>query len=272
MQPAAQDDIRLNADFSQRVVMRASEAVWSPSPSPGIERRMLDRIGGEVARATSIVRYAANSSFPEHTHEGGEEFLVLEGVFSDLSGDFSTGAYVRNPPGTSHAPWTAQGCVLFVKLRQMRRDDCARVQIDTSRHGWIDEGARRRMPLFEGPGERVELAACSAGADETIANAAGLEVLVLAGGFDARRLAASACRAGPGDPDRGRLPRVPQARRPGLSVWTLRSRRRIVFSGLETRPKDKDHDARTVQGRAHRRADGCQFLVPARAGQGAGRD
>ena len=38
---------------------------------------MLDRIGGEVARATSIVRYARGSAFSEHTHAGGEEFIVV---------------------------------------------------------------------------------------------------------------------------------------------------------------------------------------------------
>jgi anti-sigma factor ChrR (cupin superfamily) len=184
MQGAAPDELRLNADFGQRVVMRASEAAWTPSPAPGVERRMLDRIGGEVARATSIVRYAPGSRFPEHAHEGGEEFLVLEGVFSDSSGDFPAGAYVRNPPGTAHAPWTEPGCVLFVKLRQMRPDDCALVRIDTTRHGWIVEGERRRMLLFEGPGEKVELRAWPVGASEPLDNPKGLEVLVLAGGFE----------------------------------------------------------------------------------------
>jgi anti-sigma factor ChrR (cupin superfamily) len=184
MPAAAWDDLRLNADFTQRVVMRAGEAVWSPSPSPGVERRMLDRIGGEVARATSIVRYAPGSRFPEHVHEAGEEFLVLEGVFSDSSGDFPAGAYVRNPPGTAHAPWTEPGCLLFVKLRQMRPEDCALVRIDTRSHGWIPEQGHSRMALFEGPGERVELRSWPAGAGETICNGAGLEVLVLDGGLE----------------------------------------------------------------------------------------
>ena len=79
---------------------------------------MLDRIGGEVARATSIVRYAPGSRFSAHTHDGGEEFIVLDGVFQDEHGDYPAGTYVRNPPTTSHVPGSAEGCTIFVKLWQ----------------------------------------------------------------------------------------------------------------------------------------------------------
>ncbi|MEP1613734.1 MAG: cupin domain-containing protein, partial [Roseobacter sp.] len=68
--------MELNANFSDRVVVHSDQLDWTPSPMPGVDRRMLDRIGGEVARATSIVRYAPNSKFSAHTHTGGEEFIV----------------------------------------------------------------------------------------------------------------------------------------------------------------------------------------------------
>lgn len=109
----------LHADLAEPVITCADTLPWTPSPQPEIERRFLDRRGGEVARATSIVRYAAHSRFKEHRHELGEEFLVLSGVFSDHSGDFCAGTYVRNPPGSGHAPFTDEGCTIFVKLRQM---------------------------------------------------------------------------------------------------------------------------------------------------------
>ncbi|MEM6665983.1 MAG: cupin domain-containing protein [Pseudomonadota bacterium] len=108
--------MRLNADFSERVVLRPSDRKWVPSPSGGVERMMLDRIGGEVARATTIVRFQPASRFDAHTHGGGEEYLVLDGVFSDESGDYPAGTYVRNPIGTSHTPHTDAGCTIFVKL------------------------------------------------------------------------------------------------------------------------------------------------------------
>ncbi len=96
--------MEVNADFSQRVVLDTNALDWIPSPLPGVDRRMLDRIGNEVARATSIVRYAPGSSFSAHTHSGGEEFLVLDGVFSDEHGDYGPGFYVRNPVGSAHTP------------------------------------------------------------------------------------------------------------------------------------------------------------------------
>lgn len=179
-----QPPIKLNADLSKRALMRAADAEWAPSPAPGVTRRLLDRDGGEVARATSIVRYAPGSRFAEHVHAGGEEFFVLEGVFADASGAYPAGTYVRNPPGTAHAPWTEQGCVIFVKLRQMRPDDRALLRIDTSAHSWIEAGdGSARMPLYEGPDEQVELRRWPAGGRDVIENPAGIEVLVLEGGL-----------------------------------------------------------------------------------------
>ena len=126
----------LNDDLSQRVVAHASDARWTPSPQPGVERRMLDRVGGEVARATSIVRYAPGSRFARHVHGGGEEILVLEGTFSDERGDYPAGTYVRNPPGSSHAPFSLGGGVLFVKLWQFAALDLEPVRIDTTKQVW----------------------------------------------------------------------------------------------------------------------------------------
>ncbi len=103
--------MEINARFDERVVLNTNDMEWIPSPLPGVERRMLDRIGDEVARATSIVRYAPGSAFSPHTHTGGEEFLVLDGVFTDEHGDFGPGTYVRNPsarPTRRRAPRDAQ--------------------------------------------------------------------------------------------------------------------------------------------------------------------
>lgn len=124
--------MKLHADLTQRAVVHTDLLEWVASPSPGIERRMLDRDGGEVARATSIVRYAAGAVFPYHVHGGGEEFLVLQGVFLDEYGRYPAGTYVRNPVGTSHQPAAGpQGATLLVKLRQMDPGDMAQVRIDT---------------------------------------------------------------------------------------------------------------------------------------------
>ena len=97
---------------------------------------MLDRVGDEVARATSIVRYLPGSKFTAHRHELGEEILVLEGQFSDEHGDYPAGTYIKNPPGTSHAPFTETGCLLLVKLRHLHPDDQQGRIIDTKTATW----------------------------------------------------------------------------------------------------------------------------------------
>lgn len=128
--------MHLHADYTQRVVLHTPELPWVDAPAPGIQRKLLDRIGDEVARATSIVRYAPGSHFPSHTHELGEEILVLDGVFSDETGDYGPGTYLKNPPGSAHAPASAPGCTLFVKLRHMDPDDTQRVVVDTATAPW----------------------------------------------------------------------------------------------------------------------------------------
>src|SRR3954453_14131834 len=120
----------LNADFGARAAVHSARLDWTPSPIPGVDRRMLDRIGDEVARATSIVRYAPHSHFSPHIHGGGEEFLVLDGIFQDEHGDYPAGSYVRNPSSSRHTPGSASGCVLFVKLWQFDLKDRTPVRPD----------------------------------------------------------------------------------------------------------------------------------------------
>ncbi len=115
--------MNLNANFDTRVVVHSNDIPWVASPMAGVDRRMLDRIGDEVARATTIVRYAPGSAFSAHTHTGGEEFIVLSGTFQDEHGDYPAGTYVRNPPTTSHTPSSQDGCVIFVKLWQFDQSD-----------------------------------------------------------------------------------------------------------------------------------------------------
>lgn len=129
--------MRINADFSERAVIRPADYSWVESPMPGVERMMLDRIGAEVARATSLVRYAPNSTFSAHVHDGGEEFFVLEGEFGDEHQTYPKGCYVRNPVGTSHSPRVGeQGCTIFVKLHQFEKADQQQVVINTDEAKW----------------------------------------------------------------------------------------------------------------------------------------
>ena len=132
--------MKLHADFSKRVEINTNEMEWIASPAGGVDRKMLDRIGDEKARATSIVRYATDSAFPEHEHPLGEEFYVLEGVFSDEHGDYPAGTYVRNPDGTRHSPFSKDGCTILVKLRQFEQTDDRHFSINTATADWKPRG------------------------------------------------------------------------------------------------------------------------------------
>jgi anti-sigma factor ChrR (cupin superfamily) len=129
--------MNINADYSKRVVMNHHDLPWISSPTSGVERRMLERRGDEVAKATSIVRYHPRSKFPEHFHEFGEEIFVLDGILSDETGSYPAGTYLMNPPGSSHAPFSETGCTLFVKLRHLGPDQVNREVIDTHTAPWF---------------------------------------------------------------------------------------------------------------------------------------
>ena len=174
----------LHADFSLRVALATEALPWRPSPAPGVERRMLDRIGDEMARATSIVRYAPKSRFDQHVHGAGEEFLVLAGTFSDEHGDYPTGTYVRNPWHTAHSPYVEEGCTIFVKLRQMDPADQQRVVVDANGPADLSgpgEGmVRKLLHVFQS--EVVTLEAWADGATPgRLEVPDGAELLILSG-------------------------------------------------------------------------------------------
>lgn len=179
--------MELNANFDNRAVVHSAAEPWVASPMAGVDRRMLDRLGDEVARATSIVRYAPGSHFSSHIHTGGEEFFVLEGVFQDEHGDFPAGTYIRNPPQSSHTPGSEPGCTIFVKLWQFDIEDRTHVRIDTNKMKYLPDPARAGvevMPLFKDAHEDVVLERWTAGQSIKLDSPKGMEILVLDGGFE----------------------------------------------------------------------------------------
>ena len=178
--------MQLNADFTKRAVVHAAQQSWIASPMAGVERRMLDRIGEEVARATSIVRYAPDSHFSPHVHDEGEEFLVLDGVFEDEHGKFPAGSYIRNPPQSRHTPGSTDGCTIFVKLRQFDPADRTGVRLDTNGLPMVDVPGRpgvKASALFHDRREDVRLEQWSPGATVRLEPEGGMEILVMKGSF-----------------------------------------------------------------------------------------
>jgi anti-sigma factor ChrR (cupin superfamily) len=176
--------MRINADFAERVLLHADEIPWQESPMAGVERRPLERIGEEVARATSFVRFAPGSEFSAHTHGGGEEFLVLDGVFQDEHGDFPAGSYIRNPPTSSHTPASRPGCTIFVKLWQMPPESRTHVRTDLGHLAAVPAEGRpgvRVIPLYHDEHEDVRMEEWAPGAEVSIDAPNGIEALVLEG-------------------------------------------------------------------------------------------
>jgi anti-sigma factor ChrR (cupin superfamily) len=176
--------MEINADFSERAIINTNDMAWVSSPSAGVERKMLDRIGDEVARATTIVRFLPGAEFSEHEHAKGEEFFVLEGVFGDEHADYPAGTYVRNPMGTRHTPRCPDGCIILVKLRQFDDADQRQFSINTNDAEWQPRAVPglSAIQLHEFGDERVSLVRFEPGArvDHDV-HIGGEEVFVLSG-------------------------------------------------------------------------------------------
>ncbi len=178
--------MKINAEFNQRVVVHSADMEWIDSPMAGVSRRPLDRVGSEIARATSVVRYAKGSHFSPHVHTGGEEFIVLEGVFQDEHGDFPRGSYIRNPPKSSHTPSSKSGCIILVKLWQFRSQDPTHVRLNAN---FMKPTPHRKLdgvsvtPLYFDDSEEVSIQDWQSQAEVSLTANQGIEIFVLEGSF-----------------------------------------------------------------------------------------
>jgi len=141
---------KLNLNLSQFACSHAENQRWVKSPADGVSRMPLEKEFEESGHTSSFVIFSPGSSFPQHTHFQGEEIFVLEGVFSDEFGDYPAGTYLRNPPGSSHSPFTNEGCKLFVKLEQFDERDIKQVIVRPEDRVWQQgHGNLRVLSLHE---------------------------------------------------------------------------------------------------------------------------
>jgi len=176
--------MKIAADFNRRAVVHSQSQQWIASPIAGVNRKPLDRVGGEVARATTIVSYDAGSEFTEHVHTGGEEFVVLEGIFEDEHGSFPVGSYIRNPPQSKHKPGSKKGCVMLVKLWQFQPEDRTHIRLQTEKMGHVqlqDIKGISITPLYKDHIEEVSLLHFDAASEYTLQALGGAELFVLNG-------------------------------------------------------------------------------------------
>ena len=175
----------INMNFSEQIVIDSSGLDWVASPKAGVFRKPLAREDAEQGHATSIVKYEPGAGFSEHGHPAGEEILVLEGVFSDDTGDYPQGTYIRNPEGFRHAPFSKEGCIILVKLHQFQIDDRERVCIETNTTSWRPGiGNLQVMPLHGYGSESVALVHWPAGeVFQAHSHFGGEEIYVISGEF-----------------------------------------------------------------------------------------
>jgi anti-sigma factor ChrR (cupin superfamily) len=176
--------LELHSNFEERVIVHSTELDWVDSPIEGVQRRMLDRVGDEVARATTIVKYDPGSHFSPHIHTGGEEFLVLEGVFQDEHGDFPAGSYIRNPPESRHTPGSEAGCTIFVKLWQFDPTDRTHVRLQIEQQEKLaHNNFGQESILHQDAFETVKIEYWPANSTIEFVSEGGSEFLVLDGDF-----------------------------------------------------------------------------------------
>lgn len=175
-----------NADIGRRVTTHINHAKWVATRSKGVELLRFEHINEVKDVATSLMRFAPGSYCPTHVHGGGEEYLVLEGTFQDEAGDYPTGSYVRQPPGSRHTPRTDEGCLLFMKTWQFAPRDRRHVNIDAFAQAIYTTRMRpgvEMQSLFSdsredvriehwAPNQLIELVPCN-----------GLELIVLTGDY-----------------------------------------------------------------------------------------
>jgi anti-sigma factor ChrR (cupin superfamily) len=126
----------INMNFNQVAISRPQDQHWERIEVDGISRVYLEHSPGEPGHASSLVEFSPGVSFAHNEHVAGEEAYVLEGVFSDEYGDYPAGTYLRNPPGSSHAPFSREGCKLFVKINQFQAGDNERIVIRPDERQW----------------------------------------------------------------------------------------------------------------------------------------
>ncbi|MBI3896949.1 MAG: cupin domain-containing protein [Gammaproteobacteria bacterium] len=197
-----------HTDLSVPVAVDISGLAWQASPSPTVWRKTLYRDGGEFGPATSVVRYDADSHFTRHVHPGGEEILVLDGIFSDEHGDYPAGSYLLNPEGTAHTPFSKKGCLLFVRLRQYQGKDRTQLTLDTNAQDWSTTETlgvlEKRLYRHDGFTDTMSLQRWSAETQLAVSVTSGtVEILVLEGeveGTEGRYLAMSWLRLPPAPP------------------------------------------------------------------------
>ncbi len=104
---------------SKKVVVNTIDKEWLPGYGD-LKVMPLAEFGTE---STALVKWPAGAAFVPHTHFGGEEIFVLDGIFIDENGEYPTGTWIRSPHLSNHDPFVDEGCTILVKVGHMLTSD-----------------------------------------------------------------------------------------------------------------------------------------------------
>ncbi|MBW8363300.1 MAG: cupin domain-containing protein [Rhizobium sp.] len=105
--------LAFDAEDTAAVRLDTASMSWLPGLVPGLTVMPLHEHAGEH---TALVRWQPETFFQSHAHFGGEEILVLDGVFEDEFGRYPAGSWLRSPHMSRHQPFSREGCTIFVKV------------------------------------------------------------------------------------------------------------------------------------------------------------
>ena len=95
---------------------KAAEREWKPTDYAGIERSLFRN--NESGGRSSVVRLKQGSRFPEHTHHGTEEVVVLSGRVTIGEVEMGAGDYLFTTPGEQHDVVAVTDAVIFVSSQK----------------------------------------------------------------------------------------------------------------------------------------------------------
>ena len=108
----------VNADPNVVAVVNTNEMAWESTEWPGISRKVLEFVNhSRMGRETALLKFAPGAAMPTSVLVDRLDVFVVEGSFTDEQGSYGTHTFIRNQPGNSFTPISAQGCVLYMKWR-----------------------------------------------------------------------------------------------------------------------------------------------------------
>jgi anti-sigma factor ChrR (cupin superfamily) len=97
------------------VVVDTNALAWTPSDTPGVSVKPLYAQTG-FSDVIRLERFEPGADPGPRSYPEGAELFVIEGAFSDESGEHGAGAWLRFPLGAKHHPRaSAAGCTLYAK-------------------------------------------------------------------------------------------------------------------------------------------------------------